>query len=369
MAERVCVERTDGVGRTLVLCLKLGGSLLTVACNEGRTGSPFRGDPFVDASGDDVGSATPDVAEVAVAVDAPVDGMGGSGPDDTGPSDAAPLDTATPDVDVGVDAPTDVEPPPCEHMVVCREPLGAYVPSMHAEWSPELRGVECTIQPEIPQATRVAWEALKDGMPAGVFGTATSTGFDAAGVGEFELGAEFSLDGRRCEATSFQRTVAPPPSGMYFEISWGAEDSMGYGYDVDLHMVRDGFCFRDPSEAVFHGTIDHRLDWGVEDETSDDPLYTWDALGAPSTEWAWIPDPADDEVVHLAIYGSRVVLEFDRTVQVKVYSDGGESLRGTVQAELYDWTVIGAVQDGAFVPSVLGEPVEETHGPCPRLEQ
>lgn len=369
MAERVCVERTDGVGRTLVLCLMLGGSLLTVACNEGRTGSPFRGDPFVDASGVDVGSATPDAADVGVTVDAPVDGMGDSGPDDTGPSDAAPMDTTTRDVDVGVDAPTDVEPPPCEHMVVCREPRGEYVPSMHSEWSPELWGVDCTIQPEIPQTTRVSWNMIKDGETVwSRVVRSNAVPLDGMGAGEFRLQAEFNVTGRTCEAAAFQRTVEPPRTGLYFEFAWSDGDSRGVRFDVDLNMVRDGFCYHDLEQAVFHRTIDERLDWGLEGETQDDPQFRWDSIGAPGTEVAWIPAPADDEVVHLAIFGYRVPDTTDPIVHVKVYVDGTAVLDDTVETANQEWTAIGAVHDGALVPSVLGEPVEETHGPCPRLE-
>ena len=277
------------------------------------------------------------------------------------PEDAAPIDVDSAAQDVDGSAPDAGASCP-EVAVECTSADGVPVesPAMYPLFP--LQSFECrTSVREAQQATTV-WTVEVNGRVRERFTQTDRYDLQFVQPGEASIRASLLWNGVVCDATPAAFSIAPP-EGLYLTLQWNASEAPAS--DLDVHLVRDGFCFEDLEEDLHFRNREERFDWGESDVTADDPQYLFDARSSPGVETAWIVDPSSMDIVHYGVHGFRVQAGGAAAFSVSVYYDGERVLDAALMVNQGEYVPIGALADGRWVPASVA--VNDSGASCPRL--
>jgi hypothetical protein len=101
---------------------------------------------------------------------------------------------------------------------------------------------------------------------------------------------------------------------LWVEVSWSLA-----GDDMDLHLVEEGGTLLGEGDCYY---ADTNPDWGVPNDSSDDPYLVLDDLTGVGPEITWIEDPANGTYEVWVVDYDGSVVSSPNDVTVNIYAGG-----------------------------------------------
>jgi hypothetical protein len=118
---------------------------------------------------------------------------------------------------------------------------------------------------------------------------------------------------RPCEVL----VIAAAGMGLWVEMFWATA-----GDDMDLHLLEgEGASFTE-SDCYYANCVDNGVDWGIEGDTSDDPLLALDDILGTGPECTRLGSPADGTYTVMVHDYPGYVYAPSNDVTVNVYYNG-----------------------------------------------